>query len=611
MTPNRAGTIAAVPGQELPKSGEVQAYGFGPFRLLPGERILRRGDQALPLPPKAFDTLLLLVCHPGHLMSKGELMKALWPDSFVEEVNLANNISLLRKVLRDKAGACSFIQTVPKLGYRFLPAVTSIWKRSSPAEPANTVEEAPAERAIRFIALPFRLVHGDEQIDFLGRSLPEAVSASLAGLRSMTVRSSMMAARFAEGQPDPRLIAQEAEVDLLLAGTIVCGDDELRINAELVQAPTGTLLASYVCQTRRDNIFEVQDSLVRRIVEVLMLRLTERERRTLSHDVPASARAYEFYLRANHLQRERKMENIVMARDLYRECVEEDPNYAAAWARLGRCYRFLEKFGEEGPENLELAQWAFHRAFALNPDLAIAHNLYTQIEADLGNAQAAMVRLLERAQTHPNDPELFAGLVQSCRFCGLLDESIAAHHRARRLDSKAVTSVTHTYFLKGDYERALESYGAASAGYYLDATILTLTGREAEAAELLVRRHSSGVRAGWMRTLMDSLRALLAGEQAKSAQLVRMALAEPARDPECKFYLARHLARSGAHREALDTIRELITEGFFCSTALLCDPWLQPLAGLTDFQDVRDAVLRREAEARAAYVAANGDRALS
>ena len=83
------------------------------------------------------------------------------------------------------------------------------------------------------------------------------------------------------------------------------------------------------------------------------------------------------------------MENIVMARDLYRECVEEDPNYAAAWARLGRCYRFLEKFGEEGPENLELAQWAFHRAFALNPDLAIAHNLYTQIEADLGNAQAS------------------------------------------------------------------------------------------------------------------------------------------------------------------------------------------------------------------------------
>ena len=609
MGPIRPSAVAAVPGQGHPESGEARAYGFGPFRLLPGERILRRGDRVLPLPPKAFDALLLLVRHPGHLMSKGELMKALWPDSFVEEVNLANNISLLRKTLGDKAATGSYIQTVPKLGYRFLPAVTSIWGRGS-AAPSTPAEEAPAERVMRFIALPFHLLHGDERIEFLGRSLPEAVSASLAGLRSMTVRSSLLAARFAEGQPDPRRIAQEAEVDLLLAGTILCDGDQVRVTAELVQAPTGTLIASYLCQTRRDNILEIQDSLVHRIVEALTLRLTERERRTLNHDVPVSARAYEFYLRANHLQRERTLENLLLARDLYRECVEEDPNYAAAWARLGRCYRFLEKFGEEGPESLELAQWAFHRAFALNPDLSIAHNLYTQIEADMGNAQAAMVRLLAHAESHPNDPELFAGLVQACRFCGLLDESVAAHQRARRLDSKAVTSVAHTYFLKGDYARALESYGATT-GYYLDAAILALTGREAEAAALLVRRHFSGVRTGWMRTLIASLGAWLEGDHALSAKLVRQALAQPARDPEVKFYLARHLARDGSHTEALETIRGLVSEGFSCSTALQRDPWLQPLSRLPEFPDVLDAVLCREGEARAAFLAANGNRVLS
>jgi DNA-binding winged helix-turn-helix (wHTH) protein/tetratricopeptide (TPR) repeat protein len=609
MGPIRPSAVAEVPGQGHPESGEARAYGFGPFRLLPGERILRRGDRVLPLPPKAFDTLLLLVRHPGHLMSKGELMKALWPDSFVEEVNLANNISLLRKTLGDKAATGSCIQTVPKLGYRFLPAVTSIWGRGS-AAPSTHAEEAPAERVVRFIALPFHLLHGDERIDFLGRSLPEAISASLAGLRSITVRSSLLAARFAEGQPDPRRIAQEAEVDLLLAGTILCDGDQVRVTAELVQAPTGTLIASYICQTRRDNILEIQDSLVHRIVEALMLNLTERERRTLNHDVPVSARAYEFYLRANHLQHERSLENIVLARDLYRECVEEDPNYAPAWARLGRCYRFLEKFGEEGPESLELAQWAFHRAFALNPDLSIAHNLYTQIEADMGNAQAAMVRLLARAETHPNDPELFAGLVQACRFCGLLDESVAAHQRARRLDSKAVTSVAHTYFLQGDYARSLESYGA-TVGYYLDAAILALTGREAEAAALLGGRHYSGVRAGQMRALIASLRAGLEGDHALSAQLVRQALAQPARDPEVKFYLARHLARDGSHTEALETIHNLVSEGFSCSTALQRDPWLQPLSRLPEFQDVLDAVLCREAEARAAFLAADGNRVLS
>ena len=614
MPSNRSHATAAVPAVEPSESGAVRAYGFGPFRLIPAERILRRADEVLPLPPKAFDTLLLLVRNPGHLLSKAELMQSLWPDSFVEEVNLANNVSLLRKVLQDPAARSTYIQTVPKVGYRFLPTVTTIWKGGSPGSGSGKGEGGPGERtaagqAFRFIALPFSLVHGDERLDFLGRSLPEAVAASLAGLRSMTVRSSLLAARLAEGQPDPRRIAQEADVDLLLAGTIFCEGDQVRVSAELVQAPTGTLLGHYTCQTRRDGIFEIQDSLVQRIVEALTLRLTEREKSSLRHDVPISARAYEFFLRANYLQRERTMPNMAMARDLYRQCVEEDPNYAAAWARLGRCYRFLEKFGEDGPQNLELAQWAFHRAFTLNPDLSLAHNLYTQIEADLGNAQAAMVRLLGHAEHHPNDPDLFAGLVQACRFCGLAEQSVRAHDRARRLDSRVATSVAHTYFLQGDYARSLETYDAA-AGYYLDAAILFLTGREAEAGALLLGRHRSGVRGGWMRTLIDSLAAFIEGDDARGAVLVRDALRRPCRDPEVKFYLARHLARAGAHAEALEAIEELVREGFWSSAALRSDPWLRPLAGLTEFAAVLDEVCRRESEAREAFVGAGGDRVL-
>ncbi|HEY1494127.1 MAG TPA: winged helix-turn-helix domain-containing protein [Candidatus Solibacter sp.] len=605
MTPNRLIATDAVAGQESPQSGEPQAYGFGPFRVLPCERVLRRGDQTLPLPPKAFETLLLLVRNAGHLMRKGEMMKALWPDSFVEEVNLANNISLLRKTLGDSAGDCGYIQTVPKLGYRFLPAVTGVWGKGPPAAGCADLERQPAERAVRFLALPFRMLLGDERIDFLGRSLPEAISASLAGLSCMTVRSSLLAAQFSEERPDPRRIAQEAEVDLVLAGTILCDHEQVRVNAELVQAPTGTLLVSCSCEAKRDNIFEIQDSLVDKIVEALMLRLTERERRTLKHDVPGSARAYEFYLRANHVARERSVENLALARDLYRECVEEDPNYAPAWARLGRCHRFLEKFGEDGPQSLELAQWAFHRAFALNPDLSIAHNLYTQIEADLGNAEGAMVRLLEHSETHPNDPELFAGLVQACRFCGLLDESVSAHHRARRLDSKAVTSVAHTFFLNGDYARALDTYGTGS-GFYLDAALLAVGGREPEAAELLERRRNSGVRAGWMRVLMESLRALLKGDRATSVGAVRQALAQMVRDPELKFYMARHLAYSDEPAAALDTIRELETEGFTCSVAMRNDPWLRSLHSLAGYAQVLDAVLSREEEARASFIGANG-----
>src|ERR1017187_2029587 len=135
-TPPNSPSRTAVPAPKArAEAAEAPAYAFGPFRLIPGERILRRGDQVLPLPPKAFETLLLLARNPGHLMRKEELMTALWPDSFVEEVSLASKISLLRKVLAE-GGAGDYIQTVPKLGYRFLPPVTRTWA-SGPAEESD------------------------------------------------------------------------------------------------------------------------------------------------------------------------------------------------------------------------------------------------------------------------------------------------------------------------------------------------------------------------------------------------------------------------------------------------------------------------------------------
>ena len=96
------------------------SYEFGPFRLDSKERLLLRDGQVLTLTPKAFDTLLLLVENSRHVLTKEELMRSLWPDTFVEEANLTNNISILRKVLGETHNGQPYIQTVPRVGYRFV-----------------------------------------------------------------------------------------------------------------------------------------------------------------------------------------------------------------------------------------------------------------------------------------------------------------------------------------------------------------------------------------------------------------------------------------------------------------------------------------------------------
>jgi DNA-binding winged helix-turn-helix (wHTH) protein len=119
----------AVFARETVDGDRPELYEFGPFRLEPAERKLLRGDEDVILTPKAFDTLVLLVRNNGHLLDKDKLLRTLWPDSFVEEGNLSNNISLLRKALGDDS---EYIETVPKQGYRFVGAVRQFPRAEEP-----------------------------------------------------------------------------------------------------------------------------------------------------------------------------------------------------------------------------------------------------------------------------------------------------------------------------------------------------------------------------------------------------------------------------------------------------------------------------------------------
>jgi DNA-binding winged helix-turn-helix (wHTH) protein len=427
-------------------STETEAFRFGEFELFPSERQLHCRHASVPLPPKAFDALLLLVRRAEQLVRKEELTEALWPDTFVTEANLTNTVEILRKALGHDA-----IQTVSKFGYRF-------------------------------------------RLPVLGEP----------GIHQKT---------------------------------------------------------------------------------------------------------YETFVRAKELTNERSLDSLHRARDLYWFCIAEDPVFAPAWAWLGRCSRMIEKFTSGGAEmSFHLAHAALKRSLAIDPDLACAHHFYTQLQADCGEAPQAMERLLARLQHHGEEPESFAGLVQVLRFCGLLEESVAAHRRARMLDPALMTSISHTYFLLGEYEAAIETYGRGK-GYYLDAAAWAARGDAGRAIDLLRERLAGAPLSPLMSALMGSLLAILEGRHGDACAI--MSQTEILREPEVLYYLARHFAMASKSAEAVATLQNAVRAGFHPAGSMERDAVWNDLRGSPQWQRIAAEARQAEDNARRILEQAGGGRLLT
>ena len=461
----------------------------------------------------------------------------------------------------------------------------------------STETVVPARPTTRLIVLPFRILRPDPDADFLAYSLADAITCSLSGLQSIVVRSSLTASRYAGATPDLQTISREANVDVVLTGSVLAAERSVRVAAQLTETAGGTLVWSQTFQVSRQDLFQLQDEIVQRLVESLALPLSTRERRMLRHDVPASATAYEYYLRANQLSNDSRQ--WLTARDLYVRCVELDPLYAPAWCRLGRCYRLLAKYAEGGDsrENLALADDALRRALELNPELPIAHSLATALDVERGRPRQAMVALLERVSRQSAEPELYAALVHACRYCGLLDASIAAYETARRLEPGVRTSVAHTFLARGDYTRAMEA--DLDPVPYITIVALAALGRPDD-----VRRRLAQLRAPERTSQLEHLplvigSAYIGGDAGEVAAAVHQFSHEGFTDPEGWVYWATGLVAIGEAGAAMDLLERAIQGNYACDTILRRLPLFAPLRNEPGFEALveRASALRREAEA--------------
>ena len=469
----------------------------------------------------------------------------------------------------------------------------------------DTGQMARAIAVTRLVVLPFRVVPPDPDTDFLAIGLADALTASLSGLDSMVVRSPLAAAGFAGPAPDLKAIATTLDVDAVLTATLIRAGDQLRINAQLVEAPAGTVQWSHRSQTGLGDLFALQDELTRQIVESLSVPLSRSDEQALKRDVPASASAYEYYLRAT--QYGQTNETAELARDLYLQCLEEDPGYAPAWARLGRVYRLIGNWGNRArsAEYFEKAEGAFRRALELNPDLSLAHHLYAYLELDLGRAQEAMLRLLDRATRHRADPELLAGLVHALRYCGLLDASVAAFEKAHRLDPNVATSVCHTFWMLGDTRLAVETERPEDQLMGMLAAV-----RDDQTTPVIAQLKRVETKArGSLLHATRAFRAALEGDRDAFAAPFDADTAS-SRDPENHCYMSLVAAYVGDGGRTLAMLERAVAGGWFCHATMAREPWLACVRDTPKFAALVAEAETGHRQAAAAFREAGGDRLL-
>jgi len=360
-------------------------------------------------------------------------------------------------------------------------------------------------------------------------------------------------------------------------------------------------------QTTLGDLFHLQDDIARRVADALSLPLTGAA--APIRDAPQDSHAYELYLRANELAR--TYDGLQQARELYERCLELDPSFAPAWARLGRCHRVIGKFIHSTPDSNERAQRALDRAIALNPRLTIAHKFYANLEAEVGHSIRAMARLLEEAARHGNDPELFAGLVHACRYCGLFEPSIAAHDEARRLDPNVPTSFEQTIMVSGDIERLLaleRPTRSGDADHGIRIIGLGLAGQRDRARRMVDQIGSSSrlqAFQAWRSYLLAWLDYRLDDMRTFDVELQTLKIME---DPEAIFQRGWLLCDVGDFESGLEQLQRAVSKGYYVVPTLSTSSQFDGIRREPDFRAVLAEAKEGRRRALAAFRDAGGER---
>ena len=467
----------------------------------------------------------------------------------------------------------------------------------------GAISRTAIKTLLRLVVLPFRMLRDDPDAAFLSYGLAEAISGSLSSLQDVVVRSPAVANKTTV-EFDPRELARNADVDVIVSGSMSRMGDQLRANLQLIEASTGTVAGSTSVRGDMKEIFEFEDQLTKAVVGLLTpLRAgttSDSGAKAQQRDVPANGRAFEHFLRG--LELARKLTGMGAAREFFLKALEEDPVFAPAWAWVGRCHRVIGKFVEDYDGNIKRAEDAFRRALALSPDLPIAHRFFTHFESEHGRADAAIARLLQHARANRNDAHLFAALCHACRYAGLLGASLAAHDEAKRLDPTVPTSVEYSLLLSGDEARlrAMQSNPESQGAH---AYLYLFAGRREEVRQFVAQVDLDNFPVGY-RAMLEAVRADDPNETL--AAMERAMAVGAAHDPEAVFLAGMAAVSLGVIDRGVQHICQAVQDGISPVHTLERSLILDPVRTTPNFVQALELARQRQRIALAIFERGEG-----
>lgn len=494
------------PSAQVPELGEFQ---LGPWTVLQVEGTLCSEGRSIRLEPRVMDVLAYLAAHPERVVSKEELIAAVWGGAFIEEGALSQAVHSLRKALGDDARQPRYIQTLPRRGYRLIAPVTapvlpkktgpqeSALVRPEPAPPparsdrraglllvalglailavvwvssariAKPREPEPKQETsgTRVVVLPFGNI-GEPENAFLADGLTEEITKDLTSLPALQVISRTSALHYKDADKPLREIGRELDVDYVLEGTVQWGDDgpdhkpRVRVTPRLIRVADDAQVWADSFDREVEDIFEVQDEISQRVIGRLGITLLPETKRALRRVPTDNLEAYQAYLRGLELRNQPyySEKHILQAVPMFERAVELDPEFAEAWAELSQTHSYLALNSDSSPRRVEEARRALARAVALGPDLdsvRLAQGYFTY--RCLRDYEQAHEVFAAAVRSSPNNPEILQALGLVNRRLGRLAEAINALEHSFSLDPQAfklVWAIAETYAALREYEQA-------------------------------------------------------------------------------------------------------------------------------------------------------------